>query len=59
MKKLVYKISTIFLGRVALWWRRVVKKRNDISLSVTNSENQLKIWFTNCDVFNTLKRQEL
>ena len=29
------------------------------SESITSKNKQLKIWFTNCDVFNTLKQQEL
>ena len=29
------------------------------SESITSKDKQLKIWFTNCDVFNTSKQQEL
>ena len=34
-------------------------KTKDKSGSITNTDKQLKIWFTNCDVFNISKQQEL
>ena len=62
MKKTLHQTKiqkTFFCSKRSVLGQESCKiKTKDKSESITSKDKQLKIWFSNCDVFNISKQQE-